>query len=108
MGWESNRYPNLPDIVYKHDYSMHLKDFHYDSSWNELMPVVEKIEKLYDEALIFYIKDCRAYIEIDTQLSMVFEIPEVPECYSGMCDTKIEAVYNTVIDFIKWYNTQPK
>lgn len=87
-GWVSKSYYSLP----------------YHSSWNLLMPVVEKIEGLFHGGLVVYIKDKRAYIEVDTQASITFDIPEVPQCYSGFCETKLLAVYATVIEFIKWYN----
>lgn len=78
----------------------------YKSSWEALMPVVEKIETMLHEALIFYIKDKRAYIEVDTQAGMSFDIPDVPNCYSGFCDTKIEATWKTTTLFIQWYNSK--
>jgi hypothetical protein len=80
----------------------HLK---YHSSWDWLMSVVGKIESLFNDGLQFYIKDKRAYIEVDTQQSLVYDIPDVPQCYSGFCESKIQAVYKTVYQFITWHNT---
>lgn len=83
--------------------------FKYHSSWDALMPVVEKIEALQDNSIQFYIKDRRAYVERDTQASLADEsLPDLPECYSGFCESKIEAVYSAVVQFIKWYNTNSK
>ena len=71
------------------------------------MPVVEKIESLYEDALIVRIFDKRCTVELDTQEARgLDEDFDVPECYSGFMDSKIEAVYDTVIQFITWYNTQ--
>lgn len=85
-----------------------VNDLLFHSSWDWLIPVVEKIEDLYEGALIFYIKDERAHIERDPQAVLAFSdwLPDVPDCYSGFCDTKLKAVYSTVVQFIKWYNQQ--
>ncbi len=72
---------------------------HYNSSWDWLMPVVEKIEN----------------IEISEFKPFAVNI-ECAECtikdYRGMTDsvsycensTKIEATWLAVVEFIKWYN----
>ena len=78
----------------------------YHTSWNWLMPVIEKIEKCLNEAVIFHIKDSRSYLELDTQASLAYNLPDLPECYSGFCETKIKAAYCSVIQFIHWYNSQ--
>ena len=62
----------------------------YHSSWDWLMPVVEKIEQTNDGCTLVIIEDERCYI--DNQKG--FEIDSVGH-------TKIEAVYNAVIKFIK-------
>lgn len=60
--------------------------FHKD--WNWLMEVVEKIESLEDNNQLM---DCFK------QSNKVCSLPIY---------TKIEAVYNACIEFIKWYNQQ--
>ena len=67
----------------------------YHRSWDWIMPVVEKIENFNHSATLFIIEDERCHI--DTQNG--FEIDSVGH-------TKIEAVYNACIEFIKWYNNQ--
>lgn len=104
-------YYTIPDDLSKQVYGYtgahcFLNEHQFATSWDWLMPVVEKIEALYDDGLVFYIKDTRAYIEVDTQMSMIFEI-DMHECYSGSFKTKIEAVYSTVIKFITWHNATP-
>jgi hypothetical protein len=81
----------------------------YDTSWDWLMPVVEKIQEpeisadakriLREpaEVTIFY-KNCQIeYSDDDNEYSP-------PNGVKG--ETKIEAVYKAVVDFIKWYNSQ--
>ena len=69
----------------------------YHSSWAWIMPVVEKIESMgYDvfiNGLYCRITDCGM---------SDFELE------SGEVNTKIEAIWFTVIEFIKWYNSCQK
>lgn len=65
----------------------------YHSSWDWLMPVVEKIE---DYGYIVYIKQEICYIRNKTNSikNLVY-----------MCHyPKITAVFMVVVEFIKWYN----
>lgn len=49
-GWESDKYPNLPNRLHKIDTGEEvgkgIENFEYHSSWDALMPVVEKISKI--------------------------------------------------------------
>lgn len=67
----------------------------YHIDWNWLMPVVEKIDhKGYDvfiNGLYCRISDCG---QSDFELE------------SGEVKTSIEAVWETVVEFIKWFNQQ--
>jgi len=72
----------------------------YDTSWDWLMPVVEKIEGLYFYGhLTKNTHDGRHYMSFITK-----------DCdtvaYSSPGQTKIESVYKAVVTFIAWYNTQ--
>ena len=63
------------------------------------MKVVEKIESLQNEnGYIAQVNISSNYCEIILNNSII----EVEE------KTKIEAVYNAVVEFIKWYNNQNK
>jgi len=62
-----------------------LPDYH--SSWDWLMPVVEKIEKEHNGVVIRY-ESC--------------ELPIIIERVTG--NTKIEATWIAIIKFIEWYN----
>lgn len=65
-----------------------LSDLHYNTSWNLLMPVVEKISNMavWDDDLNSY--GC----EYDRVLYKYI-------------DTDIKSLYTCVVSFIKWYNT---
>lgn len=74
---------------------------HYTKSWDWLIPIVEKIESLDYEIITVLIWNKRCSIDIDTygEKESLFH-------YAGSSSTKIEAVYNAVVAFIKWYNQQ--
>jgi hypothetical protein len=69
-------------------------ELEFHSSWDELMPVVEKIEDMG-----YTFKICRRRIEIDKD----GEHPPYPFIYSKL-DTKIESAWVGCIEFIKWHN----
>ena len=81
----------------------------YHTSWDWLMPVVEKIESIkrtdgahisqYSFNWVSYIYLHRCWIQNNTTTEDVLE---------DSCDgeTKIEATYNTVVEMIKYLNTQ--
>lgn len=65
----------------------------YNTSWDWLMPVIKKIEELFgEEYQVITINGCSCKIE--TPYNYI-EFEEL---------TKLEAVYKTVVEFIKWYN----
>ena len=68
----------------------------YNSDWNWLMEVVEKIEN-YNEFtnVLFAPQGCSIDCYTENRFS-----------FSNDCDTKIEAVYNACVEFVKWYNEQ--
>lgn len=82
----------------------------YDKKWNELMPVVEKIESLYDGTSI------RIRIVGDRAVCYDTQNAQQANIYSGEgvgiissarnMPSKIEAVYKAVVEFIKWHNQQ--
>ena len=65
----------------------------YNSDWNWLMEVVEKIEEMADWSLELLTTDKKAY-------QMLIHLSNT----NVIVETKIEAVYNACIEFIKWYN----
>lgn len=80
------------DIITKKDFSTG-GCFSYED-WNAIMPVVERIEDILpdDELVTIEYKTC--YVNIN-QAEMDIEC---------RAETKFEAVYNLVIEFINWYN----
>ena len=71
----------------------------YNSDWNWLMEVVEKIESLgyWTELLGGYHQEFR-----------IGKINQIKEFINKNGSDKKEAVYNACIEFIKWYNEQNK
>lgn len=73
----------------------------YHTSWNWLMPVVEKIESLEDEnRCAKYNFNCvQSFVEIiDNETSE--EIIEID------LDNKFDSTYQAIVQFIEWYNKQ--
>jgi len=70
-------------------------EFH--SSWDWLMPVVEKIE------LSGYVVNIKG---ISVSISRLLADDSIVQYVCGNLSKKIELVYITVIEFIKWYNSQ--
>ena len=66
----------------------------FHSDWNWLMEVVEKIENYNEFTNVLFTPNGCA---IDCYVENGF-------AFSNDCDTKIEAVYNACVEFIKWYN----
>ena len=71
----------------------------YNKDWNWLMEVVEKIESLehWTETLGGLQNIC-----------LIGSINSSCESFKAVAETKIEAVYNACLEFIKWYNEQNK
>jgi cytochrome oxidase Cu insertion factor (SCO1/SenC/PrrC family) len=74
-------------------------DIKYHSSWDWLMPVVEKIENFGFE---FFIVEDRVKIAHNTDHS----IDVIIDFTSGR--RKNETAYQAVVEFIKWYNENLK
>lgn len=71
--------------------------FKYDTSWDWLMPVVEKIEKL--EPLGEY------YVDMRTTKCNIYKGETCISGSDGGIKSRMERLYKSVVDFIKWYNT---
>jgi len=72
------------------------EDLHYHSSWDWLMPVVEKIENFGYE---FIIVESRCYVKHNTDHS----IEEVFHMEGDVC-SKLKTTYEAVVEFINQYN----
>jgi len=80
------------------------KELRYHSSWDWLMPVVEKINKM-NAAIVINPHNVNITTHVidhllqdDSYLKQYFFKP------SGHNYTPIEAVWQCVVEFIKWYN----
>ena len=76
----------------------------YHSSWDWLMPVVEKIEatKILDYNIRVTIDSTRTIISVTH-----FGKGSIKTFYKGIyedSDDKITRTYKVIIEFIKWYN----
>ena len=87
----------------------HILKFH--KSWDWLMPVVEKIEKMYETKSAlprFEINSHNArFVFVDYNSGLCYD--SISGCYLKSPEaikfkTKIEAVYNEVVEFINWHN----
>lgn len=74
------------------------KSSKYHSDWNWLMQVVEKIESLNFVVDIQNIPGLGQYCRIFSAGADVVTVRNY--------ETKIKAVYNACVEFIKWYNQQ--
>lgn len=72
----------------------------YNSSWNMLMPVVEKIDNLNSYSAI-HIDNDQVFVHFDKDTEMQ---DFLNKDYGG----KIGAVYAGVVTLIKWFNSQNK
>ena len=79
-----------------------LSDIPYNSSYDWLMPVVEKIEKLGISTNIHYFAGIKKHSYGMTTITYDSICSEYD--LTNYSDSKIEAIYNSVIKFIKWYN----
>lgn len=83
------------------------KKLKYHSSWDWLMPVVEKIEGIYpfftkySSSFSVVISDKECYIEYSG-----YEAGTLIETIQG--NSKKEATWLAVVEFIKWYNEENK
>lgn len=89
------------DKVLKDDIWYNLSEAKFHSSWDWLMPVVDKIE-----SLTFYANQTAKVCIKKNYASITIGIELFTEHYNF--DTKIECLYHSVIEFIKWYNEKNK
>lgn len=93
-GGKRNGKWTFPDGLWCYD-----DHLNYNTSWNMLMPVVEKIEALYVNQVDQFNKTMSKQREADTEFSMVMMLN---------ITASIDQVYKNCVEFIKWYNSQPK
>lgn len=106
MGFKLQNNPN--ERFYKNYFTQangvwgnRIEILHFDSDWNWLMQVVEKIESLHETNNVL-IGTNITYVQIHNK------VRNEQETFKGVSNIKIEAVYNACVTFIEWYNKQNK
>ena len=79
----------------KENWDVYTVSLRYRYSWDWLMPVVEKIESLSFEVSI-----------IDTECEIGTQGYSYRNIVCNKGESKIEGVYKTVIEFIRYYNDE--
>lgn len=74
-------------------------NFKFDTDWNWLMEVVEKIESVDNNE--FTVKIFNSSCEITG-----FETYPNFFIFANIMESKITAVYNCCVEFVKWHNQQ--
>lgn len=69
-------------------------ELHFDTSWSWLMPVVERIEAGSLRDVLIYDKVCR------------IEDPALGKKFMGAGETKIQAVYEAVVEYLTYINSK--
>lgn len=108
MELESNEYgyinnPNSENYRKENryiEYRMPLEELRFDTSWDWLMPVVEKIETLEtdEDCIDFDIYSNAVVVETTETKIALYNLSE--ETFT----TKLESTYKAVIDAINWIN----
>jgi hypothetical protein len=83
----------LDDCYIHKGIAYHIEDLNFDTDWNWLIVAVEKIESMN-----YYVDIMNKAVSINNDEYMIVDL-------SGKdFNTKIEAVYTAVVEFIKFYN----
>ena len=97
-----------------------IEDLKFHSSWDWLMPVVDKIESLdlrkngYDFPKVKFLGDhIEIFIYATYRSDYIYWQPWVDlrgnwHNHPKQCNSKIEAAYKVVVEFIEWYNKNKK
>lgn len=91
----------LPLSIYNYSIMICTNNGNYHKDWNWLMPVVEKIESLN---YAVYIQTRGTRIESEDGKLMFWFFVGQSEDGKYEINSKIEAVYNTCVEFVKYYN----
>lgn len=78
---------------------LHVLNMQYHADWHWLMPVVEKIESCDGD---IHIEGGNIFLHFPFQANKKMERFD----YEKAKETKINSVWQAVIAFIQWYNTQ--
>jgi hypothetical protein len=84
------------------------KEMKYHSSWDWLMPVVEKIESMNASNDPYYSDSTFQVTNFVQNWTASFLDRDNVEVVQEEGTTRFEAAYKAVVEFIKWYNEQNK
>ena len=105
MGWEQRYENTYIDLEGK---GVRVSSMCFDTSWNELMPVIKKINELILEDGYGFKCEIKPFIHDNNKLHL-WVYSEHPEDFSNDgCEVwwHGDTPYKSVIQFIKWYNKQ--
>lgn len=112
---ETNEYPDSDQYYFKDNFNWenYITDLEYHKNWNSLMPVVFKITRETGYMIYFWSNVC--HIQHKDLFTAKYNLDNVPddknymrEFYSDTPENIIEAVYESVVAFIKWRNGKRK
>lgn len=93
-------------VYYLKSCAKDVSDLKYHTSWDWLMPVVEKIEAMgWCVRIENWPKKFKSPYKEHYSVWMWLDPEDCPEIQT-YSDSKIEAVYKAVYQFITWYNQQ--
>ncbi len=75
-----------------------IEDLYYETNFNMLMPVVEKIRSMVQSS------ELRCYTIYNGKKRAVITQGNIFMTWNGEGDELIEAIYGAVLEFVKWYN----
>lgn len=79
----------------------------YNSDWSWLMPVVEKIELELGYSLFIFFDEDGFQVQVWKELCS-YRKKETDIIVSTQSRSKIDSVFQAVVQFINWYNTNGK
>lgn len=83
-----------------------VENLKFHSSWDWLIPVVEKIADMEHQILISGGSLYGNYCNINTNVSLKDSRFDNPSKFSNMKGSLLELTYKTIVEFIEWYNQQ--
>ena len=99
-GWADQPYYSINEDTFEKVMKGIVSYVKYDSDWNWLMIVVEKIESIVFPNDVFYnlniLGGCQVYVVSSNMEELVDVLGE----------TKLLSVYKACVEFIKWYNNE--
>ena len=103
-GYYKNDYHLASNLMNMLNYTRHETDLHFKSKWDWLMEVVDKIMGLCEKQTTFICHNFRIGVtSINIKVEHERRFKHI-DCYYISYNSKIEAIYNACIEFIKWYN----